>query len=96
MADMEVAVGVGRAVMQDELGPALALGAQALEQVHVGPALQQLRLLLGQAGAHREVGLGQENAGFVVGCHDELSRHSGWWRAVGPARVKASKRPGRC
>ena len=72
MADMEVAVGVGRAVMQNELGPALALGALALEQAHVGPALQQFRLLLGQAAAHGEVGLGQENAGFIVGCHGKL------------------------
>ncbi len=72
VADMEVAVGVGRAVMQHELGPALALGALALEQAHVGPALQELRLLLGQAAAHGEVGLGQEDAGFIVGCHGKL------------------------
>ena len=92
MADMEVAVGVGRAVMQDELGPALALGAQALEQVHVGPALQQLRLLLGQAGAHGEVGLGQENAGFIVGCHDELSAFG---REAPRAGTQQAQRPGR-
>ena len=73
MADVEMAVGVGGAVMQHELGTPLALRAQALEQVHVRPALQQLRLLLGEAGTHGEVGLGQENAGFIVGCHDVLS-----------------------
>ena len=72
VADMEVAVGVGRAVMQDELGPAAALGAQAMEQVHVGPALQELGLLLRETGAHGEVGLGQEDAGFVISCHEKL------------------------
>src|SRR4030095_6231764 len=46
MADMEGAVGVGRAVMQDELGPTAALGAQPVEELHVGPPLQELRPLL--------------------------------------------------
>ena len=72
VADVEVAVGVGRAVVQDEPGPALALGTEPIPQLHVGPALQQLRLLLGQAAAHGEVSLGQENAGFIVSCHEKL------------------------
>ena len=87
VADMEVAVGVGRAVMQHELGPALALGAQALEQAHVGPALQQLRLLLGQPGAHGEVGLGQKDAGFIVGCHEQLGAKG----AMGGRRIRRSR-----
>ena len=72
VADMEVAVGVGWTVVQDEFRPPLALGAQPVVEAHLGPPLQQLRLLLGQAGAHGKVGLGQENAGFIVGCHGQL------------------------
>ena len=58
--------------MQDELRPAAALGAQAMEELHVGPALQELGLLLRETGAHGEVGLGQEDAGFVISCHEKL------------------------
>ena len=45
---------------------------QAMEEVHVGPALQELGLLLRETGAHRKVGLGQEDAGFVISCHEKL------------------------
>ncbi len=65
-ADMDVAVGVGRAIMQDELGPAVRGVAQALIQVEPLPARKELRLLLGQAGAHREVGLRQKQRRAVV------------------------------
>ena len=66
VADMDVGVGVGRAVMQDELRPPLGLAPQFLEQLHVRPALQDLRLALRQVAAHREIGLGQENGALVV------------------------------
>ena len=50
VADMDVAVGVGRAVMQHELRAALRpFWRRLLVEVHVVPALQQSRLALGQA-----------------------------------------------
>ena len=58
--DMDVAVGVGGAVVQHEARPALLGLAQALVELHLVPALQELRLALRQAGPHGEVGLRQE------------------------------------
>ena len=63
---MDVAVGVGRAVVQHEFGAALRGLAQALVEAELRPAREELRLLLRQAGAHREVGLGQEQSLAVV------------------------------
>ena len=60
MPDMEMAVGVRRTVMQDELLPPHRLFAQPVVEAKPFPALEQLRLALGQSGLHREVGLGQE------------------------------------
>ena len=66
VADVDVAVGVGRAVVQHELVAALRGLAQALVEIELLPALEQLRLLLRQAGAHREFGLRQEQRLAVV------------------------------
>ena len=66
--DMDVAIGVGRAVMQHEFRLALRLLAQGAVEVDLLPAFQQLRLGLRQAGAHRKLGLRQEQrAGIIVG-----------------------------
>src|SRR5262249_10203039 len=65
-ADVDVAVGVGRPVMQDELRFAFRGVAQPPIHVEPGPARENLRLLLRQAGAHREIGLGQEQSRAVV------------------------------
>ncbi len=65
-ADMDVAVGVGRAVMQDEFALALRGLAQLAVEVFLLPARQQNRLALGQAGAHREFGLRQEQGFGIV------------------------------
>ena len=59
-AHMDVGVGVGGPVVQDELGPALGRRAQAVIEAELGPTLEQLRLELGQPGPHGERGLGQE------------------------------------
>jgi hypothetical protein len=94
VADVEIAVGVGGAIMQHELGPALALGAQPVEQFHVGPTLQELGLLLGQPGAHGKIGLGQEDAGFIIGSHRQLGAKG----AMGGRPLwttRATGRPGR-
>ena len=70
VAHVQVAVRIGRAVVQDELlapGRGLAL---ALEQVHLLPAGQDGGLALGQAGAHGKVGARQEDSRSIVNAHD--------------------------
>ncbi len=67
MADMDVAVGVGRAVVEDE---ALASGAcftQAVVDVHRLPALERVGFAFGQVAAHGEVGVRQVERVLVVG-----------------------------
>ena len=66
MADMNIAVGVWRPVMENEFLLALRLFAQTVIEVHRFPARQKFRLLLRQAAAHREIGLGQENGIAVI------------------------------
>ena len=67
MTDVDAAVGIGRAVVQDELRPTFALRAQLLIQANLVPALQNLWLALRQAGFHRKLGIRQIQRGFVVG-----------------------------
>jgi hypothetical protein len=64
-ADVDVAVGIGRPVMEDEPGPALGGLAQPVIEVEPRPPRQELGLLLRQPGAHGEIGLRQEQ-GFAV------------------------------
>ena len=59
VTDMDVAVGIGRAVVEHIFRPAGGRGAELLVEVHLLPALYDFRLLLGKAGAHREIGLRQ-------------------------------------
>ena len=67
MADVDVAVGVGRTVVQDEfVAPGTGL-AQLLIQAAFLPLLQQLRLALGQIAAHGKIGLGQVQGRFIIG-----------------------------
>ena len=67
VADVDVAVGVGRPVVQDVLRPAPAGGAQFSVQVHFLPALQDFRLALREAGLHRKIRLRQVQGFLVVG-----------------------------
>uniref|UniRef100_A0A0N5A5U6 NAD-specific glutamate dehydrogenase n=1 Tax=Parastrongyloides trichosuri TaxID=131310 RepID=A0A0N5A5U6_PARTI len=57
VTDVDLAVGVGRAVVQHELRTILANFAQLLVQANAVPALQDLRFALWQAGLHREGGV---------------------------------------
>jgi hypothetical protein len=68
---MEVAIGVGRAVMQDEFFPALRDGAELVVETHRLPALDELWLERWQAAAHREVGFRQEDSRTVIRWHDQ-------------------------
>ena len=65
--DMDVAVGVGRAVMQHEFRPSGGIGAEPLVKADFVPALEDFRLALRQAGAHREFRLRQEQGPGIVG-----------------------------
>ncbi len=66
VTDVQMPVGIGRAVMQREGLTPLFL-AQAVIDADLLPPLQPAGLALGQSGAHGEIGLGQVQRGFVVG-----------------------------
>ncbi len=66
MADVNMAVGVGRAIVQSEVGHVRLRFADAAVEFQLGPALQDLRFALRQAGAHREIGDGKIKGVLVV------------------------------
>ena len=63
---VDIAVGIRRAVVQDELRLALVVLHELIVQVVVVPILQHDRLLLGQAGTHFKQGLGQVQSTIVL------------------------------
>ncbi len=63
---MNVAIGVGGAVMEGEKGTLLSLLALQGINIHVFPALEPFGLALGQTSAHREFGFRQEERGRIV------------------------------
>ena len=66
MPDVELTIGVGRAVMQDKGRLALRCLAHLAIQVHLSPRLETLGLALRQIRLHREIRLGEIQRGFVV------------------------------
>src|SRR5215204_3953153 len=81
MTDMDIAIGVGRPVMQNEL----RLPLICLENLEVSPLLvpfyDLFRFVLRQITAHGKVGLGQVETVFIV--HDNRDfRARGLWRGV--------------
>ncbi len=66
MAQVQLAVGVGRAVVEDEFRAPGTGRANLLVQPHGAPLLQSLRFPLGQAGLHRKVRAGQVQCVFVI------------------------------
>ena len=90
MAHVDLAIGIGRTVVQDELRMAAARCTQALVQAFVVPFLHPAGLALGQIAAHREGGLRQVQRAAVVrgdrgrrrswgGAVGEGVGHGGWW-----------------
>ena len=63
---VDIAVGIRRAVVQDELRFALVVLHELVVQVVVVPILEHDRFLLGQAGAHLKQGLGQIQSTVVL------------------------------
>ena len=92
MTHVDLPVGIGRAVVQDELGRVAAHVAQLLVQALFVPLLYPARLALGQVAAHREGRVGQVERGSVIGlgrgcshggrappgCAGRQSSGSGW------------------
>ena len=66
MADMEIAIGIGRAIVKDVFRPPCAGFAQTLVEPRPVPGLEPLGLGLGQARPHGKVGLGQEQGLGIV------------------------------
>ena len=77
MADVHVAIGIRRAIMQDELLPPRPRFAHFMIQVLLVPARQNARLLLRQAGLHGEIGLRQEDSVFEVFWFSHVGRALG-------------------
>ena len=66
VANVQLTVGVGRAIVKDKAWFALARLAHLGIQVHVCPGLESLGLTLRQVGLHGEVRLGQIQRGFII------------------------------
>ena len=66
VAQVDVAVGIGRAVVEDVRALGVILRAQGVVDPELGPALVAGRLVLHQVGLHGEGGLGQVEGLFVV------------------------------
>ena len=79
VAQVDRAVGVGRSVVQHETRSAGTLRAQPRVDVDFVPASQRRRFALGQVAAHREVGGGEMDGGFVVAAHGRVCSECGFW-----------------
>ena len=64
--NMDVAVGIGRSVVQDKLRPSLGCGANALVEFALLPLDNPRRLSLGEIAAHRKCGIGKIEGVLVV------------------------------
>ena len=74
MAHMQIAIGVRRAVVEDEALAPLADVAELFVELVLRPARKDGRLLLREAGLHREVRLRQEDGVSVIGCFGHWRR----------------------
>ena len=89
-ADVDVAVGVRRAVVQHEFRPALAALAQRAIEILARPARQNLRLLLRQTAPHGKIGLRQIEGARIVEGRDGRVGHE----VRGQIRVSLNGRVG--
>ena len=71
MADVNRAVGIGRAVVQDEFRRIGEGGALLAVNIGLFPKGEHLRLALRQIAAHRESGFGEVQRIFIV-CHERF------------------------
>ena len=66
MADMNITISVGWAIVQDKFFPTFTLRAQLLIQTCCFPFLQHIRLAFGQISTHGKIGLRQVQGRLVV------------------------------
>jgi hypothetical protein len=96
VADVDVAVGVGRPVVEHEA--LAAAGAvllhQPLEDLPLLPVLQDLRLPLGQVGLHGEIGPGEVDRVLVVHVRSQSGGKTGFVTALAKAINDAAGRSG--
>ena len=72
VANVQLAVGIGRAVVQHKQRCAVAGDAQFFVQAFLLPALDPGRLALGQVAPHGEGRVGQVQGGAVIGSGGHL------------------------
>ena len=66
MADMQIAIGIGRAIMEYECLPPFGLRAEPFPQLQALPARQRIGLTLRQIAAHGKAGLRQEDGAAII------------------------------
>src|SRR5262249_55383136 len=76
VADMDVAIGVGWAIVQHKLGPAGERATHALVESLLLPPLHPLRLAASEVTLHRKSGVGEIERLLVVGHQWMFSRRS--------------------
>jgi hypothetical protein len=99
VADMQMAIRIRGAIMQDEGLAPCGTGAQPVIDAKPFPAGQPFGFARRQARAHGEFGLGQEEGIFVIGCLGHgLCHFRGILGLLAPKRPRHSGRirvPGR-
>lgn len=73
--EMNIAVGIGRAVVENEQGPVRCFFLKLLIEFFLVPVFQVLRLFLGQIGLHLEFGFGQIQGIPVFHCFFSWSKY---------------------
>ena len=66
VTDMDIAVGIGRAVMQHKFRTTFACASQLPVDIHFIPTLKQCRFPIWQVAFHRESGVGKIQRVFIV------------------------------
>jgi len=84
MTDMQLAIGIGRAIMQHKFRRIFALCTQFFIQIQLFPMSHNLRLFFGQATTHRKLCFRKKYGLFII--HHSISAHSqlglSFWRAT--------------
>src|SRR3546814_16575033 len=93
MAQMDVAIGVGRTVVEDEALLAGASLAELLVEPRLLPARENGRFLLFEAGLHPDAGLGEVDRVFVLGFFGHCRAASPGCPAKGPPAGKSAISP---
>ena len=92
MADMQIAIGIGRAIMQHKTFTPLGLRAKPLPQFQALPARERIGFALRQIAAHGKAGLRQEDgAAIIAGWYivHGLVPGLAWARLLAKGKIKA-------